>query len=198
MMIRNTRSGYGAVNIAFHWSMAALLVGLLILGKYMHGLELSDPDKFSLYQLHKSFGLTALALVLLRLVWRALNPIPHLPAALPPWQKAGAHLSHVALYGLMLAIPMSGWLMASASPLGIPTFFFDLVQVPHLPVPGFLGDTASAEGTLKAVHDLLGNLLILVVAVHVGAAVKHHFLDRDDVLKRMVSTRSARPETGNR
>ncbi len=196
MMIRNTRAGFGAVNIAFHWLMAALLIGLLVLGKYMHGLELADPNKFLLYQLHKSLGLTALVLVALRLGWRIINPTPRLPTALSQWQKAGAHLSHLALYALMFAIPLSGWLMASASPLGIPTFYFSLFQVPHLPVPGLLGDAATAEETMKGVHDLLGNLLILVIIAHVTAALKHHFLDRDDIFTRMVSTRPARSDTG--
>lgn len=191
-MIRNTTSGYGAVNIAFHWLMAVLLSGLIVLGKYMHGLELADPNKFFLYQLHKSLGLSALLLVVLRLCWRWINPAPAMPDGMPGWQKAGAHLTHAALYGLMLAIPLSGWLMVSASTLGLPTVFFDMFQVPHLPVPAFLGEGAAAEETVKSVHDVLGNLLILVVLLHVAAALKHHFLDRDDVLTRMVSTRPAR------
>ena len=153
---------------------------------------LADPNKFVLYQLHKSFGLAALALVAARLLWRFANPSPALPAAMPGWQKLGAHGTHVALYGLMLAIPLTGWLMVSASPLGIPTLFFNLFTVPHLPVPGFLGEAAAAEGTMKEVHDLLGTLLIVVVIAHVAAAVKHHLIDRDDILKRMVSTAPAR------
>jgi len=191
-MIRNTVTGYGSVNIVFHWLMAILIGGLIVLGKYMHGLPLADPDKFWLYQLHKSLGLTVLALVVLRLLWRFANPTPVLPPAMPVWQKAGAHLGHLALYGLMFAIPLSGWLMVSASPLGLPTLFFDLFQVPHLPVPGFLGGGADAEHLLKEVHELAANLLILVVIAHVAAALKHHFYDRDDVLARMVSTRPAR------
>ena len=194
-MLRNTATGYGAVNIAFHWLMAVLIAGLLIVGMYMHSLPLADPNKFWLYQLHKSFGLTALGLVVLRLLWRFANPIPKLPVAMPGWQKAGAHLSHLTLYGLMFAIPLSGWLMASASPLGIPTLYFDLFQVPHLPVPAFLGDAAAAEETMKTVHDLLGKLLILVLIAHVAAALKHHLIDKDDIFKRMISTRPARSDS---
>lgn len=191
-MLRNTSTGYGLVGIGFHWLMALLLIGLIVVGKYMHGLPLADPNKFPLYQLHKSFGLAALALVAARLLWRFANPSPALPAKMPEWQRLGAHGTHIALYALMLAIPLTGWLMVSASPLGIPTLFFNLVTVPHLPVPGFLGEAAAAEGTMKEVHDLLGTLLIVVVIAHVAAAVKHHLIDRDDILKRMVSTAPAR------
>ncbi len=191
-MVRNTPTGYGFVAIGFHWIMAALLVGLIVMGKYMHGLPLADPDKFPLYQLHKSLGLTVLALVFARLLWRFANPAPVLPPLMPLWQKLAAHGTHIALYGLMLLIPLSGWWMVSASPLGIPTLFFSLFTVPHLPVPTFLGDAPALEGLLKEAHELLGNLLIVVVIAHVAAALKHHFFDRDDTLARMVTVSPAR------
>ncbi|MBK5950732.1 cytochrome b [Rhodobium orientis] len=187
-MLRNTTSGYGLVAIALHWLIAAMIVAMIVVGMYMSGLELTDPNKFQLYQLHKSFGLTLLGLVVVRLLWRFANPAPRLPATLPDWQKAGAHLTHLALYLLLIAMPLSGWLMVSASTLGIPTLYFNLFQVPHLPVPGFLGEPAVAEATLKEVHEALAYLLIVVVVLHIAAALKHHFVDRDDILTRMVST----------
>ena len=107
---------------------------------------------------------------------------------MPGWQRAGAHLTHFALYLLLIAMPLSGWLMVSTSTLGIPTLYFNLFQVPHLPVPAFLGEPAVAEATLKEVHETLALLLIIVVVLHIAAALKHHFVDRDDVLTRMVST----------
>ncbi|PLX39176.1 MAG: cytochrome B [Hyphomicrobiales bacterium] len=191
-MLRNTQSGYGAVSIAFHWTMALLLAALIIVGKYMHGLPLSDPNKFVLYQLHKSFGLTALALVFLRFFWRARNTVPVMPVLMPMWQKLGAHGVHIALYGLMLLIPLSGWLMVSASPLNLPTVYFNLFTVPHLPVPGLLGEPQAATDLLAEIHELLANLMIVVVIAHVAAALKHHMIDRDDTLRRMVSTVPAR------
>jgi cytochrome b561 len=91
----------------------------------------------------------------------------------------------------MLGLPLSGWLMVSASPWGIPTILFDTLQVPHLPVPTALGTKAQAEALLKNVHEILGNALLVLVALHAAAALKHHFINRDGVLTRMLSTRQA-------
>ncbi|MXN67252.1 cytochrome b [Stappia sp. GBMRC 2046] len=186
-MLRNTTGGYGAVAIAFHWTMAVLLLVLVGLGLYMTGLEQNDPSLFPLYQLHKSLGLAALALAVLRLGWRTVNPSPRLPQTMPRLEKAAAHLGHAGLYALMLAIPLSGWLMVSASPWGIPTVFFNLFNVPHLPVPDALGEKAAAEALLKEVHEVLGWFLIVLVGLHAAAALKHHFISRDTVLRRMTS-----------
>jgi len=190
MQLRNTRSGYGLVAILFHWMMALLIIGLFLFGKYMTGLDPMAPDTFALYQLHKSLGFVVLALVLARLAWRLANPSPALPETMPGIERLAAHLGHAGLYALMLAIPLSGWLMVSASPWGIPTVVFDILPVPHLPVPDALGSKAEAERTLKGLHELLANGLLLLVVLHVAAALKHHFLNRDDVLRRMVRTGS--------
>lgn len=186
-MLRNSSTGFGAVAIAFHWAMAVLILALVGLGLYMTGLEQNDPSLYPLYQLHKSLGLTALALAVLRLVWRAINPSPRLPQTMSRIERLAAHLGHAGLYALMLAIPLSGWLMVSASPWGIPTIFFDLFTVPHLPVPEALGDKAAAEAVLKGVHEVLGWFLIVLVGLHAAAALKHHFISRDTVLRRMTS-----------
>lgn len=190
MQLRNTRSGYGLVAILFHWTMALLIIGLFLFGKYMTGLDPMAPDTFTLYQLHKSLGFLVLTLVLARLAWRFANPSPPLPKTMPRIERLAAHLGHAGLYALMLAIPLSGWLMVSASPWGIPTVVFDTLPVPHLPVPSTLGTKAEAESTLKEVHELLANGLLLLVLLHAAAALKHHFLNRDDVLRRMVRTAS--------
>ncbi len=92
----------------------------------------------------------------------------------------------------MFAIPLSGWLMVSASPWGIPTVLFDTIPVPHLPVPGFLGTKEAAESVMKEVHELLAWAMIVLVAFHAAAAIKHHLIARDDTLRRMLSPRSAR------
>lgn len=191
MQLRNTRSGYGLIAILFHWMMALLIIGLFVFGKYMTGLDPMAPDTFALYQLHKSLGFLVLALVLARLAWRLANPSPALPETMPGFERLAAHLGHAGLYALMLAIPLSGWLMVSASPWGIPTVVFDMLPVPHLPVPEALGSTAEAENTLKGLHELLANGLLFLVVLHVAAALKHHFLNRDDVLRRMVRAGSA-------
>ncbi|WP_319772041.1 cytochrome b [Breoghania sp.] len=191
-MLRNSKSGYGLIAILFHWSMALLMFGVFGLGLYMHELPQFEERTFALYQLHKSFGFTILALVVLRLMWRFANPAPRLPGAMPLWEKAAAHGAHAVLYALMFAIPLSGWLMVSASPWGIPTVLFDTIPVPHLPVPGFLGAKEAAESVMKEVHELLAWAMIVLVAFHAAAAIKHHLIARDDTLRRMLSPRSAR------
>lgn len=183
---------YGTVAMTLHWLIALAIIGMLIVGKYMHELEDADPAKFELYQLHKSTGITILALSVLRLLWRLVNKVPPLPATMPAWQRFGAHASHFLLYFLMVAIPLSGWAMVSASPLGIPTIWFGLFQVPHLPGLQGFEDQHDAEEAFEEIHEWLGNVMILLAVVHVVAALKHHFWDRDNVLTRML------PFTGGR
>jgi cytochrome b561 len=184
-MIRNTPTGYGWPAIAFHWTMAVLIVFMLALGIYMHEQPLTDPATFQLYQLHKSIGFVVLALAALRILWRFANPAPKLPDGMKSWEKAAAHLGHAGLYALMFALPLSGWLMVSASPWGIPTVVFNVLPVPHLPVPGFLGSKEEAEALLKSVHALAAYFLIALLVVHIAAALKHHFINRDATLRRM-------------
>jgi cytochrome b561 len=177
---------YGAIAMTLHWLIAFAIIGLLVVGKYMHGLEDSDPNKFALYQLHKSAGISVLALTVARLLWRIVNKVPGLPPGMPAWQRGLAHLSHFSLYFLMIAIPLSGWAMVSASPLGIPTFWFGLFQVPHLPGLQGFEDQKDAEEIFEEAHELLGNAMILLAIAHVLAALKHHFWDRDNVFTRML------------
>lgn len=185
-MLFNSPARYGAVAMTLHWLIAAAIIGMLILGKYMHNLEDNDPSKFGLYQLHKSTGITILTLSVLRLVWRLVNVVPPLPTDLPVWQRWAANVSHVLLYVFMIAIPLSGWAMVSASPLGVPTIWYGVFEVPHLPGLQGLEEQEDVEETLEETHELLGNLLILLLLAHVAAALKHHFWDRDTVLKRMI------------
>ncbi|MDX5593634.1 cytochrome b [Pseudovibrio sp. SPO723] len=189
-MIKNTPLNYGLVAMSFHWLMALLIIGLIALGLYMVRLPLTDPETFQLYQLHKSFGFVVLVLAVMRLVWRFLNPSPELPAGMPWIERLAAHLGHAGLYGLMLFLPLSGWLMVSASPWGLPTVIFDSFNLPHLPVPAFLGTKEQAEGLLKIVHEYAAYFLILMVVLHVAAALKHHFISKDDVLRRMTRLKS--------
>ncbi|WP_417684207.1 cytochrome b [Roseibium sp.] len=187
-MVRNTRLGYGLVAIVFHWTMAALILILLALGLYMTSQPPTAAATFQLYQLHKSIGFVVLTLAVLRLGWRLINPSPTLPEGMGTIERLAAHAGHAGLYALMFALPISGWLMVSASPWNIPTVVFDVLHVPHLPVPAFLGDKPAAEATLKLVHEYGAWLLIALLAGHVGAALKHHFIARDTTLKRMIST----------
>lgn len=181
-MLANSNTRYGSVAMTLHWLIALAIVGMLIVGKYMHGLPNSDPNKFMLYQLHKSTGITILTLTVLRVMWRFAGPVPPLPATMAPWERWAAHASHFLLYALMLAIPLSGWAVASTSSTGVPTIWFGLFEVPHLP----LGADHDTHEAAEEAHELLGNLMILLLLVHVAAALKHHFWDRDTVLRRML------------
>ncbi len=172
-----TDTRYTTTAIALHWLMAALIFGLFGVGLYMSGLPLS-PTKLQIYSWHKWAGVTAFLLVFARLAWRIAHRPPPLPAAMPRWQQFAAHAGHGLLYLLMIAIPLSGWLMSSAK--GFQTVYFGV-----LPIPDLLGKDKELGDTLRDVHQALNFLMIAIVAGHVGAALKHHFIDRDDILTRM-------------
>lgn len=171
--------------ITLHWLTAVLVLGMIGLGLYMARLPVG-PRAFELYQLHKSLGLTVLGLTLIRLAVRARRPAPPLPDTLKRWERWAARATHLALYGFLLALPLVGWLMASASPWGIPTVYFGLFQVPHP-----LGPNAELEALLKTVHAGLSYGLAALLVLHIAAALKHHWLLRDDVLVRMLPHRPA-------
>ena len=169
---------YTATAKALHWLMALLLIGLFTLGIYMHELPLS-PRKLQLYSWHKWAGVTAFLLVALRLAWRLAHRPPALPDAMPRLVRRVASATHGLLYLLMFAIPLSGWLMSSAK--GFQTVYFGV-----LPLPDLLQKDAALGETLQRIHMLLNFTLAALVAGHVGAAIKHHLIDRDDVLSRML------------
>jgi len=168
---------YTATAIALHWLMALLLAGLVGVGVYMHDLPLS-PWKLRIFSWHKWAGVTAFLLVVVRLAWRAGHLPPVLPATMPRWQQWAAHAGHAALYLLMLAIPLTGWLMSSAK--GFQTVYFGV-----LPIPDLMSKDKELGDLLRKVHEALNWTLVVTVAGHVAAAVKHHVLDHDDVLVRM-------------
>jgi cytochrome b561 len=163
---------------SLHWLMAVLLFGLLVLGFYMHDLPLS-PQKLQFYSWHKWAGVAAFLLVLVRLAWRVTHVPPALPANMPKLMQFAAHAGHFLLYALMLAIPLSGWLMSSAK--GFQTVWFGV-----LPIPDLLDKNKELGDLLALVHKSLNLLFVAVIAGHVGAALKHHFIDKDDILTRML------------
>jgi cytochrome b561 len=163
---------------ALHWLMAILLFGLLALGFYMHDLPLS-PDKLKLYSWHKWAGVTAFLLLGFRLLWRVTHRPPALPDSMPKIMQFAAHAGHLMLYLLMIAIPLSGWLMSSAK--GFQTVYFGV-----LPLPDLLDKNKEVGDLLALVHKSLNLLFVAVLAGHIGAALKHHFIDKDDILTRML------------
>ena len=161
-----------------HWLMTILFFGLLALGFYMHDLPLS-PEKLQLYSWHKWAGVTAFLLVWFRLLWRITHRPPALPKTMSKLMQRAAHAGHFLLYGLMIAIPLSGWLMSSAK--GFQTVWFGV-----LPIPDLLGKNKETGDLLQSVHMSLNLLFVAVIAGHIGAALKHHFIDKDDILTRML------------
>jgi cytochrome b561 len=187
---------YNGVAIAIHWLTAVAIVTQFALGWTMISLRPPSYLHFTLHQWHKSIGITILALSVLRLLWRLLHRQPPLPATMPTWEKRVAKLSHVTLYVLLIALPISGWAVVSASPLNIPTLLYGVLPLPHLPVLADLPDEREAQDSLKALHEIGGWILALLLAGHVTAALRHHFLLRDDVLVRMLPR--LRPSLPNR
>jgi cytochrome b561 len=188
MQARNTVDRYGSVAVTLHWLIAIAVIANICLGLYMGDLPRSDPNKFMLFQTHKSIGLTVLVLSVLRVAWRLINPIPPLPAGLSAPLRYVAHLSHFLLYFLILFIPLTGWIMVSASPLGNGTLYFGLFDWPNLPL--FTGMTRpqlhSMHETWESVHVFLAWSAIVLVPIHVLAALYHQFWRGDTVLKRML------------
>lgn len=170
-------STYTPVAKGLHWLMAALIIGLLVLGIYMYELPLS-PEKLQLYSWHKWAGVTVFLLVWLRLAWRLTHRPPALPEAMSPLMRLAAHTGHAALYALMVVIPLSGWLMSSAK--GVQTVWFGV-----LPIPDLLARDKELGNLLQWVHKGLNITLMLTLAGHVGAALWHHFVLKDDTLRRM-------------
>ena len=181
------RSGYSIVAITLHWVIAALVLGNLGLAWYFNTLP--KLAQIAPIQLHKSIGVTVLLLTLLRLAWRLTHRTPPLPAAMPAWEKAAARATHFFFYVFMLAMPLSGWAMVSAS-LEIkvhPIVLYGLVPWPALPLPGLGPDQLhDARRLFHATHSTLALIAYATITLHVAAALKHHFFDRDDVLARML------------
>ena len=173
---------YTPVAKTLHWLMAVLLFGLLALGFTMTDLPLS-PRKLQLYSWHKWAGVTVFLLVLF--AWPGARPIgrPPLPDHLPKMMRFAAHAGHALLYRLMIVIPLSGWLMSSAK--GFQTVWFGV-----LPIPDLVDKNQELGDLLQTVHLSLNLLFVAVIVGHIGAALKHHFIDRDDVLTRMLPARS--------
>lgn len=171
---------YSTPAIAFHWLLALMIVVSFCVGLYMADLPFS-PTRLKLFNWHKWAGICILALSALRLLWRLCQRPPReLPG--PAWQRQAAHLTHGGMYLLFFAVPLAGWAYSSAA--GFPIVVFGL-----LPLPDFVPVDKALADTLKGLHGTLAWTLAVLVLAHVAAALKHHFIDRDGLLLRMVPGR---------
>ena len=178
---------YHSLTIMLHWVMAVAFVLMFVSGLSMVFLTLVPAFKFNLYQWHKSLGVVLMAAFALRLLVRLLTTAPAMPAHFARWEKLAAKIAHVGLYGLMIAMPISGWVMVSASVYGLPTIVFGLFEFPH--VPNVAGD-AAVEAWAKTTHGLLAIAFGLMIALHVAAVIKHAVIDHDNLLRRMIWQRT--------
>jgi cytochrome b561 len=173
--------------ISLHWAAGAVILALLAIGWVMIHGGLDAAATFDLYQRHKSWGFVALVLTAGRLAARWLSASPPAPAS-PRWERRLAALTQRALYALTIGAILSGWLLVSASPLPVPTRFFDLFVIPNIP-PSIAPPAPSLFAAAVLGHKLAAWAIALLVALHAAGALKHHFVNGDDVLKRMLPRR---------
>lgn len=170
---------YSSLAIVLHWLVAALVVSGFALGVTMVDIPGLTPTKLRYFSWHKWIGITVLGLACVRLVWRLMHPAPPYPPGMPGWQKMSADIVHKALYVLIFAVPLSGYLYSLAA--GVPVVYLGLI-----PLPVVIAPNPEWKLWLKPVHYWLNMLLLGSVTLHVGAALKHQFIDRDGLIKRMM------------
>lgn len=176
MHVKNSATRFGIIAILLHWIIAVLIIGLLAAGLYMVRLPLG-LEKLKFYGLHKEFGFLVLLFAIFRLIWRLNNITPELKLN---WlERIAARSMHWVLYGLMFAMPITGWLMTSAA--GFPASFFGLFSLPNLIAPD-----EHKRILLGLAHQWLGYTLVAAICLHVAAALKHHFINKDDILRRIL------------
>ncbi|HEU4850701.1 MAG TPA: cytochrome b [Telluria sp.] len=174
---------YTSTAIALHWLMAVMIIANFTLGVVMVDIPGLTPTKLRYFSWHKWAGVTILLLATVRLLWRLKHPAPPLPDTMPRWEKLAANGSHLLLYVLLFAVPLSGYFYTLAA--GVPVVYFGVIELPVL-----IGRDPALKEVLETTHFGLNLLLAATVAVHVLAALKHQFIDRDSVLRRMLPVRT--------
>ncbi len=186
MQLANTPRRYGGVSQALHWAIVLLVISQYVLAELAEsaGVDKAVHPAAALHQLallarHKELGLTIFALAVVRLLWRWNSPPPAFPNAMPRWQVVAAKLTHYGFYVVLFAMPISGLVMSAAA--NFPVSYFGLFTIPNLVSPN-----DALKESMEDVHGALFDVLVALAIVHVAAALKHHFADRDDVLRRML------------
>ena len=178
MCLRNTKTAFGTITKLCHWSCVVLVISLIVVGLIMAEIE-NSPDKLKLYGLHKSGGITVLAIACAWGAWRLLNVRPEYPQSLSKLQQRAATTVKYMLTGFLFAMPLTGWGMSSAA--GFPVSVFGMVTLPKL-----FEVNKPLAGDLRDIHQFLAYALIGVIVMHASAALLHHFHFKDDVLRRML------------
>lgn len=173
---------YNLVAIILHWVMAIAFFLMLLSGLVMTFAPIQKLLKFQMYQWHKSLGVLLLIAFFLRLAVRLLTIKPDLPHKMNKLEKLAAKAGHFMLYAWMLILPLSGWIMVSSSPFGLPTMIFGWVEWPH--VPGIAGNL-EIENLAKEAHEFLAYSFMALIAVHIGAVIKHWVIDKENILPRI-------------
>jgi len=185
MAIKNNSQTWGSLSIGLHWLTLIMILSLMVVGLLMTDMP-NGPQKIQVYAMHKSFGLTVLGLTILRLLWRLFSTNPDDVPNTPAWQALVAKLTHGALYVLLFAMPISGWLYNSAA--GFPLKYFGLFKLPRL--SGFDPGLKELAGDA---HETFFYILALLMLMHAGAALKHHYFDKDNTLTRMLPWLAKKP-----
>lgn len=197
MTVAPESSRYTTVAIILHWLIAILLVSLIAVGWWMEDLgeaaragEISFDFTRAVYNWHKTIGILVLLLSLARLGWRFTHPVPALPSTMKSWEALGARAAHIGFYVVMIGMPLIGWAMVSHSSLPTRLFNVEGFNLPGLPVP----ESEFLHEALESAHSAGAWVIIVLLVLHAGAALKHHFLDRDGVLNRMVPGLNVPPQ----
>lgn len=191
---------YTNVAIILHWVIALAIFVQIAGGKWMVSAGAAATGSvFTVFQIHKTIGLTIFGLTLARIIWRLAHRAPALPDSMSRFERFAASATHIGFYALLILVPLSGWAMASVSPTGVPTFFLLLESLPfaHLSIPGVAGLTErhTAEALLKGVHENLSLAMGLLIVLHIAAALKHQFFAKDNLIARMVLSARTLPQS---
>lgn len=187
MRSRNTSVSWGALSKSLHWLVVILIITQWAVARYAAAQTFAG--KLAPLSLHKSIGMSILAVTAFRLIWRSINPLSPSVDELKSWERALARISHIVLYGLVIALPMTGWVMSSAR--NFPVSWFGMFQFPDLVSP----DRVLFQ-RMEDLHHVLFASLVAVAVLHVLGALKHHFVDRNDILMRMVPFVRAKARIG--
>ena len=178
MRWKNTATHWGLITRSFHWFMAVAILVMFIVGTIMINMPTS-PEKIDMFRFHKSLGMLLLCLALMRLFWRFVNPAPALPDYIPQNEQFLVRAGQFVMYALLICIPLSGWTINSAA--NFPMKWFGLFVVPPI-----TGPSIEVEDTAKTVHLTLIIILAIILCAHIAAALRHHYVNKNDILKNML------------